>query len=107
MPGTCELPRDVVGASRVARVVGRRRHGELHREYLPGGLLSTGPAPGTGHTLLGSVMSCGTRPGSRLLGASHHEAARPWDTAAGRTRLLNSRRVRPSFRRGWLWLWVL
>jgi uncharacterized membrane protein YbhN (UPF0104 family) len=52
-------------------------------------------------------MSCGMRPGSGLPAASHHEAARPWDTAAGRTGLLNSRRVRPSFCRGWLWLWVL
>jgi len=51
-------------------------------------------------------MICGTRPGSGQPAASHHETARPWDTAAAWVSLL-SIRVRPAFRRGWLWLWVL
>src|SRR5215831_4878833 len=105
MPRTYDLPR-VVGASRWARVVGRRLHGELHRDCLPGGPLSKCPAPGIGHTPPGSVMICGTRPGSGQPAASHHETARPWDTAAAWVSLL-SIRVRPAFRRGWLWLWVL
>src|SRR5262249_38020961 len=77
-----------------------------HRDCLHGGPLSKCPASGTGRPSPGSVMICGMRPGSALPGASDHAAARPWDTTAARVSLL-SRRVRPAFRRGRLWLWVL
>src|SRR5262249_36169959 len=99
-------PRVVAGASRRARGLGRRRRGGLHPDCLPGGRLRQSPASGTTHTSSGSGMIFGMRPGSGLPAASQHGGAGARGTAAaGGLRL--HRRVRPAFRRGWLWLWVL